>query len=498
MTVKFKKIPFFGEGVYAGNPTVTRERRLNVYYQVRKDKDRTSIAVLPTPGLLLAMTITAAVKQGARGLLANQSQLFTVVGSQFLSLGGPTVAGGAASQIAMGTLNTISGPVAMGANPTQIGIVDGVNGYYFTPSTGAFAQITSAGFPNGAKTLTMCNGFGICESPGTNQFFVSNFNDLSTWSALSFAEASQYPDILVGLDQLGGLLLPFSSTHLEFWQNSGLTTEPFTYIQNTATEYGLAAPFSRVHVADSIAFLAQSLEGGIQFARIKGYGVEVISTPDIDKIIQAAGFVVSDCEALAYQTQEAKFAQFTFPTMNRSFLWNAANGMWSETQTGVTSAYAARHLGRWSAVYKGQILISDYQTSNLYTPTVGQYTDNGNTIVREVITRCALNDQNYFRAGQIYFDFETGVGASSPSSQGFNPMVMMQLSRDSRDFGPEQWIKLGKQGQSRTRVTRRRCGRARFMHVRMRMTDPAKFVISGGAAIISSPSGRAAVAGGRS
>ncbi len=92
---------------------------------------------------------------------------------------------------------------------------------------------------------------------------------------------------------------------------------------------------------------------------------------------------------------------------------------------------------------------------------------------------------------------ETWVGETLTSSQAYNPMVMMQISRDSRDFGPEQWIALGKKGQSRTRVSRRRCGRARFLHVRLRMTDPAKWVISGGAAMVSSPSGQAAARGGR-
>jgi hypothetical protein len=495
MTVKFKKIPLFGEGVYAGNPTVTRERRLNCYYQVRKDKDRTAIAILGTPGMSLAMTVPAAVNQGARGMLANATSLYVVIANQFLSLGAPNTAGGAASVVATGSLNTITGAVSMASNPTQVAMVDGTAGYYFTPATGAFAQITSAGFPNGAKTITFCNGFGICEAPGTNQFFVSNYNDFSTWNALSFAAASQYTDGIVGLDQLGGLLIPFSSGHIEFWQNSGLTTEPFTYIQNTATEYGLAAVNSKVHIADSLAFLTRSREGGLQFARIQGYQVRPISTPDLDKIIQSFT-TVSDCEALAYQTDDAKFAQFTFPTMGRSFLWNATNAMWSETQTGVTSGYAARHIGRWSAVYNGQTLVSDYNQANLYTPSVAQFTDNGNTIVREVITRCALNDQNYFRVGSLYFDMEVGVG-SGTSGQGVNPYLMMQVARDSRDFGPEQWIALGKQGAYRTRVTRRRCGRARFFHARIRMTDPAKFVITGGAAIISSPAGRAAVAGGR-
>lgn len=490
MTVKFKKVPMFGEGVYAGNPTVTRERRLNCYYQVRKDKDRTSIAVLGTPGMAKQMSIPATMLQPARGLLGNTTQLFTVIGNQFQSLNAPPTMGAPATVVASGLINSIAGPVSMAKNPTQVCLVDGSNGWLFTPSTGAFVQITSAGFPNGAQTVTFCNGFFICEQPGTNQFFVSNYNDGSTWNALSFAAASQYTDGIVACDSLGGMLLPFSASHLEFWQNSGLTTEPFTYIANTATEYGLPAPFAKVHVADTIAFLTQTREGGLQFARIRGYGVEVISTPDIDQILQRFT-TTSDCEALSYQSGDAKFAQFTFPTENRSFLFNSSNGMWSETQSGVTSAYAARHLGRFSTTYRGKALISDYSNANLYTPDPLTFTDNGNTIVREVITRCALNDQNVFRSGALYFDMEVGVGDTDPTSQGYNPQVMIQVSRDSRDFGPEQWVKLGRKGQNKQRVVRRRNGRGRFMHTRIRLTDPVKFVLSGGAVMMSSASASA-------
>ena len=113
--------------------------------------------------------------------------------------------------------------------------------------------------------------------------------------------------------------------------------------------------------------------------------------------------------------------------------------------------------------------------------------------MREAITRCAIDDQNYFRVGQIYFDMEVGVGLTSPASQGFNPMVSLQVARDSRDFGPEQWVGLGQKGQNKQRVTRRRCGRARFLHTKIRMTDPVKFLISGGAMITSSPKGAAMV-----
>lgn len=492
MTVKFKKVALFGEGIYAGTPTITRQRRLNCYYQVRKDKDRTSIAVIGTPGMgSPAMVIPSVNQSPARGILANYTQLFVVALNQFMQLSPPSVAGGIATVLGSGTINTSSGPVSMAQNPTQVCIVDGNAGWIYTPANKTLAQITSAGFPNGATTVSVCNGFFICEMPGTNQFFVSNFNDGTTWSALSFAEASQYTDNVLATDQLGGILVPMSTTHVEFWQDSGLTTEPFTYIQGTASEYGLAAAFSRVHCNDSLMFLTATKEGGLQFAQIKQYGVKVISTPDIDTILQGLA-VTSDCVGLTYQQGDCKFAQWTFPTVGRSLLYNATNDQWSETQTGVTASYAARHIGQYSAVYAGKVLISDYNGPNLYSPNAANFTDNGNTIVREIITRCAIDDQNYFRVGQMYFDMAVGVGNISPSNQGYNPQVMIQVSRDSHDFGPEQWVSLGKLGAHKQRVTRRRCGRARFMHTRIRMTDPAKFEISGGAVIASR---RAAKAG---
>ena len=489
MTTKFKKIAMFGEGIYAGNPTITRQSRLNCFYQVRKDDDRTAVAVIGTPGLgAPSMVIPSMLNSPARGILANKTQLFVVALNQFFSLSPPAVFGGTCGVIASGTLNSASGPVSMAQNPTQVCIVDGTNGYLFTPSTGAFVRITSAGFPNGATTVAFCNGFFICEQPGGNQFFVSNYNDGSTWNALSFAAASQYTDGIVGVDQLGGMLIPFSASHVEFWQDSGLTTEPFTYIQQTASEYGLAAPFSRVHLADSLVFLTNTREGGLQFGRISQYQVKVCSTPDIDTIIQSLA-VTSDCVGLTYQVGDIKFGQFTFPSANRSFLYNATNEQWSETQSGVTPGYRARHLGQYSAVFAGKVLVSDYNSPNLYSPSLNNYTDNGNTIVREVVTKCALNNQNIFRSGALYADMETGVGNGAPGTQGYNPVVSISVARDSRSFGPEQLVALGKQGQNSTRVIRRRNGRARFMHVKIRMTDPAKFVITGGAVIASARGG---------
>ena len=492
MTARLKRVPLFGEGINSKSPVVTRQRRLNVYLEVRKDGEKSKIVCYGTPGLRLLFNVGTPLNLPMRGMLGNASALYVVSGNQIKSLSSL----GATLQSA--SIGTSTGLVGMALNPTQLMVVDGSAGYVFTPSTGA-VSIAGGAFPNGAKTITQCNGFFAVEQPGSNQFFVSNFNDGTGWSGLSFAAAVQAIDGLVAMDSLNGILIPMSSGHIEFWQNAGLTQEPFQYIQNSAAMYGLEAVASRVHVGESLLFLArtnggsfQNSAGSLHIARVKGYACEIVSNDDVDQILQtmARTSTVTDCIAFAYEQDHHQFAQFTFPTANRSLLYDASTGFWGETQSGITSAYAARHLGNLCASAYRQTYVSDWQNGNVYTfdPTV--YTDNGNPIVRELVTRAAIEDFNNFRISQIYLDMETGVGVASPSAPGYNPQVELSVARDNRDFGAQRLFPLGLQGQYKTRVLGRRWGCARQAHLRVRMTDPAPFTITSGAMLTSSRASR--------
>jgi len=495
MTARLKRVPLFGEGVYSKSPIVTRQRRLNCYLEVRKDNDKSSVVCYGTPGMKFAYNAATPANQPFRGLIGNDSALYGVSSNQIklLSATGGTIRSGA--------IGSSAGLTGMALNPTQLMVVDGRFGYVFDPTTGN-VTVVGASFPNGAQTITYCNGFFIAELPGTNQFFVSALNDGTVWNGLSFAAAVQAIDGIKAVDTLGGLLIIFSSGHVEFWQNVGTTPEPFQYIQNSASMMGLAAVNGRVHCGESILFLArtnggsfQNAGGAFQIAKIKGYTVSVVSTTDIDNILQqmAKTTGIGDCTAFSYQVDEHLFAQFNFPAANRSLLLDTVTGFWSEVQSGVSNGYASRHIGALAAGAYSQTFIADYQNGNIYTPDTETYTDNGNVIVRELVTRAAVEDFNTFRIAQIYLDMETGVGLSSPSAQGYNPLVQLSVARDGRDFGSPRLIPLGKQGQYTTRVNSRRWGRVRTAaNLRIRMTDPVKFVITSGAMMTSSRAGRRA------
>lgn len=424
-----------------------------------------------TPGLVASFVATTPLGLPMRGLMGTQTALYLVAYNQFQSVSS------AGAVFASGTLGTTAGLVSMAYSPTQVVLVDGAAGYLYVPATLTFSAI-GASFPSGAKTITFVSSFFVAEQPGSQQFWVSNSNDGSTWSALAFASASAFSDNILAVDNLLGNLILFCQQHTEFWQNIGSAPEPFAPILSAQNEYGLAAIFSRAHVDQSIVFLAQTREGQVQFVQLNGFNAVVISNPDLEYIINRFT-TVSDGVALSYEQDRHKFYQVTFPTANRSFLFDCSTRLWSEVQTG-PSVIESRHWANLSTYYQGRTLFSDYATNQIYTMSPSQYTDNGQTIIREVITRHILSNFNRVRISLLYIDMDVGVGLQT--GQGSNPQVMLQYSKDNgRTWSAERWVTLGPVGLYLTRVLWRRFGSTRDATFRIRMSDPVKFVITEGA-----------------
>lgn len=463
----------FGSGVAGRSYVVTRQRRVNCYYEQRDDKDKSAIALYGTPGMRKLFTVGSNAALAFRGMSGSPQYLYGVLGSTFYQL----LASG--SPFYSASIGTTAGPVSLAQNPSgpQVLLVDGALGWIL--NGGALAQVTSAGFPNGARTCAFAAGFFFAELPNTQRIWASNAFDGTTWSALAFASASAYADVVMAVDALIGNLVVFSSTHLEFWQNVGASPFPFAPIQSATAEYGLAAVFSRVHADNALLFLAQNPQGGYQFCRIDGYAIKPISTPDIEYILQTIG-VVADCVGLVYRDSKHALVQWSFPSANRTLQYDCQTGMWGEAQTGLTAAYTQRHIGNFSALLGSTQLISDYASNTLYTPDATVFTDNGATILREVVTRHQLNEFNVFSVDEAYLDMDTGVGLNS--GQGSNPQIQFECSKDNgRTWLTPRTVGIGAMGQYKARAVTRRWGSARVFDFRIRMTDPVKFACTAGA-----------------
>lgn len=473
-----KRIPLFGADTAGKSYPVTIQRRLNCYMDIRPDEDKAKVVIYGTPGLKLFLNIdNVLLVSPSRALLASPNFLYSI-NANALYIFDST--GAIANQL--GSLSTLTGQASMAHNGSQIVFVDGATGFYTNYDDSAapgINHIVAAGFPNGARTVTSISGFFIVEQPNSRKFFVSAAYDASSWSALDFASAEQYPDYVNAVDTDHGMLVIFCLDHIEWWQLSGGLDFPFSPIQSATQEYGLAAIFSRSHVANTIAFLSRNPQGQVQVRWFQGYNAVVMSTPDVDAIINSFS-VVDDAISLSYVTDGHEMYQITFPTANRSFLFDCTTQIWSEVQTGV--GLSSRHIGNLGVQFRGKSLVSDYSNFNIYQVDSDTYTDNGETIKRLIQTRHLIEEGNVFGVDEIFLDMETGVGLQT--GQGSDPQIMMQISRDGgRTFGPERWVSIGKVGQYLgPRAIWRRCGSGRDLAFRFAMTDPVKFVITYGSA----------------
>jgi stabilization protein len=468
-------VPLFGAGTFHKSAVVTRQKRVNCYYENRKDQDKAKVVIYGTAGLVPQFTVSLAQGSVIKSLLGTQSSLYLVAQipvaeQQFMSVSqyGTT--------LFSANLATDTGNVSMAYSPSQVLVVDSQYGYLYNPSANTFMPI-NPWQATGAQTCTFVSGFFVAEQPGSNQFWVSNFNDGSTWGPLAFAAASSNSGNIIAVDQLGGNLLPFMQQACEFWQNVGTTPQPFAPILSATNQYGLAAIYSRGHLDQSLIYLAQNPEGGVQFVEISNsYQADVISDADIDDILKDYT-TVSDAVALVYQLGQHKFYQCTFPTMNQTLLFDTATRLWSVVQTGVAPG---RHLANYSTYFQGKSIASDSFSNQLYSWSSTSYTDNGTTILREIVTRHVLSNFNRIRPSLLYIDMETGVGLQT--GQGKNPTVTVEYSKDDgRTWSGLRFMQLGMVGQYLTRMILRRFGSARTATFRIRMTDPVKFVVTDGA-----------------
>jgi hypothetical protein len=474
-----KIIPLFGNSISGESQVITAQRRLNCYLENRDDGDKTKIAVIGTPGLNPVFTIGTITGLPLRALNGDANYLYACAVNQFLQCSPTTGA-----TLHSATLGSSAGLMSTAVSPTQVVMTDGFTGYVYNISTNAFTTLTSGStWPAiGSRTVTYVSGFFVAEQPGTQAFWVSNAFDGSTWNALATASAASTGDTILAVDNLSGNLIIFMGQAMEYWQNAGASPQPFQPVQSAFNQWGLGAIFSRAHVAQSLLFLAVNTNGTAQVVKANYYSVNVISTSDLETIIN--GFsTFSDAVALTYNQGKHPMYQLTFPSANRSFLYDDSTGIWSEVQTG-TSTLPTRHWGNLSAWAAGSNFITDYNTNQVYQMSPTVYTDNGQTIIRQIITRHMLSEFNRIRISLLYLDMETGVGLQT--GQGSNPQIMLKSSKDNgRTWSAERWVTLGKIGTYLTRVIWRRFGSARDYVFSITMSDPVKFIITQGAIKLS-------------
>lgn len=466
------KIAIGGPTYSLNNRTFDAQRCVNLMpFLSETGNSKSPLGLQGTPGLELF----AAVGDGPiRGCIASASgRSFWVSGDTLYEVGTD------ATVTNRGTLNTATGTVSIAENGPQIMLVDGTNGYIFTLSSDAFAQIADGDFPNGATTVTFMDQYFVVNKAGTGRFHISNLLDGTAWEALDFATAESMPDDLVAVVADQSELWLGGKTSLEVYYNSGDPDFPFERIEKGVIASGVGASHAFVPFDNSLVWLERDIDGRGRIMRADGYRPERISTQAIEELIDSVDGDLSDSFMWTYQNQGHDVLVVQIKGLNTTIVYDAFTRQWHERQFhDTTDNLDKQHLGSCHASYANNNLVGDRLNGRVYKMRLDVYTDNGELIHRERIIPHMSVEDFMLTIYSVAFDMETGVGLVA--GQGVDPQMMVQASKNKgRTFGNERFVSLGKIGEFEIRVRLLIWGASRNWSFKLRITDPVKVFFNG-------------------
>jgi hypothetical protein len=444
-------------------------------------------------------TVITALGTGSGGVgtyTVSDSQ--TVASTAINSVASPAIVTGSISGTTLTVSAVTSGTLKIGQTIEGSGVTDGtIITAFGTGSGGAGTYTVSASQTVSSTTIYALNWTvlpstdGAFEGGGTvdisDNYFVYNKPNSQQWAAsdllspitdpLSFASKDGSPDDLVAIivDRREVYLLGEMSS--EAWLDVGSVPFPFSRIQGSSTQQGIAAAYSCARVGNSFAYVSKNNRGEATIVQMNGYIPQRISTHAVETTL--VGQDVSDAIAWTYQLEGHETYVVTFPSIGTNGLtwaYDITTGLWHKWLYTNNQNEYERHRGNCCAFFNQQVLLGDYENGKLYRLSLSQYTDDGQLIRR--LRRCPhiTTDLQRQYFAELQIQFQPGVGL--PVGQGQDPQAMLRWSDDGGfTWSNENWVTIGKQGQYFTRAMWRRLGFARDRIFEVVVTDPIKAVI---------------------
>jgi hypothetical protein len=482
-------IPFVGASYTMDALDISSQACKNMYLEVYDDGNtKVPKSLRSSPGLDLFASQTG----GAFPVNDDwkMRSLYTASSGDFFAVCGSTVSTFTGSGVESGKFSLNSGAtpddqgivrcadsLSSDQSTTNVLFVDGSNTpKYYDTTAGTATEVTDTGYPDGATHVANIDGFFIVNKPNTVQCVYSAVNDPSSWNTTNTLAKEGSSDHVTALIANNRRLWVFGSQSYEVFRNTGNSNNQFLRIEGTYHDFGIEAPDSLAEDGDNIYWLGSNKSGFGKIYQSRGFDAFPISTVPLEREIQEYT-TTSDAEGFCYQQDGHKFYQLTFPSENKTWVYDSTTGAWHEKYyLNPTTSVEERHRARVSAFFNGNNYVGDWQNNNIYSFEQTTYTDNGDTIIRERIGPVVWNNLDRVYYNSIEFDLESGVGAAT--GQGSSPLLQLRWSND----GGHKWsnwyyMDMGAIGKYSTRVRRERLGQSRKRVFHIRYSEPTKFTV---------------------
>jgi hypothetical protein len=453
------KIPFGTQAYKHKSLTLSAQRCINLYAEQQPQDAKENVALLWAPG----MPIYQSVGVGPiRGLTFMSGFLYVVSGTRLIRVAANS------DTLDLGELPG-TGLVQMANDGTNLVIVCGPESdQTFVATMSTLAQISDADFL-GAADVAWMDGYFVFLKPDSNQFYLSDLNDPTSYDATQIATAEGSPEDLIGLIvDHRELWLMKEGPGTEVWYNSGASPFPFERATGAYLERGCASKNAITKLDNSVFWVG---DDGVAY-RAEGYAPRRISTHAIEQQLAKNG--VADLVAFSYTDEGHPFYVLKKPGVF-TFVYDVATELWHERVSSGRDDY------RVSAYAKAfdKHLVGDDTSNKIYSLDPDNLNgEDGDTVIATVTGAPLWAEGNRFTLKSFLIDFEHGVGLTT--GQGSDPQVMLRFSKNAgNSWGPEKWRTLGKKGKYSTRCIWRRFGTMRQGLPEISISDPVKRIVIG-------------------
>lgn len=433
--------------------------------------------LVPSPGTLQLVNLGS---DSIRCLFTVGNNLYVVCGSNVYFLTINIFSKMVISQTLIGTIGTSTTPVYMIDNPSQIILVDGSSsGYIITKSNNTMAIIADSDF-QGAANIAFLDGYFIYSKPGTASMYSSALNDGTSWDALDVATAEQRPDNLIGLGVFKGELWAFGETTTEVWYDAANQTGfPLSPRIGSGIDVGCSAAASICGIddllmwLDSRGFIVESTNAPFIRNNNSGYTVNIVSTDAINNEISTYSNI-NDAVACAYHQDGHAMYQITFPTANKTWVYDRSTQLWHEKSyydafTGVHDY----HLAQYFSKYGNLNLVGGIKNGIIYIMSHNYYDDNGGSIYR--IRTTSPQNQEFSLVGVDQLEIRINSGYAP---QGLDPQINLRYSNN----GSHTWSNyitrsMGKVGEYGKRIQWNRLGTAYEWVFELSTAEPIQWAL---------------------
>lgn len=408
------KVPLTTGAYQARSLIAACQRCVNLYAEKNPEGEEFPATFYPTPG---------AVKKGDAGDYTGWRCMYTSTDNRLFGVVGQSVV-----RVNMDFTVTILGEIEsaysrcyMLDNGSQIILVDGTaSGYTINMRTLDFAKITNEAF-YGSSRVDLVDGYILLNRPGTKQWYISLLNE-ADFDSLDFASKSGAADTLVAVAATRRNVFLFGQQTTEIWSNTGGAAFTFSRTAGTFIEFGCASADSIAQADGSLYWLSRSKEGNCMVLRTVNYDRERISTFAIETEFQTYARV-DDAFAYVHQMSGHYWYVITFPSANKTWVFDAATSEWHERATMDKKGNFNRHMAGCFSYWNGMHLIGDYQSGVIYELRLDAYSDDGRPVRRVRSFPHMADDGNRVTYQQFQAAMEVGEG-----SYGTPPEVRLRWS----------------------------------------------------------------------